>query len=261
MNPSVSVRVWDLPTRVFHWLLALSVLVAYVTGGERGTSFVIHVGAGHLILLLLLFRLVWGFIGSPHSRFGDFIFSARSIWNYVKGLARFRAGHFVGHNPLGGLMVLALLLLLLVIVGTGLSAAAARGYQAGSPLIAAMGSGSRAMGDLHETLGNLIIILAGIHVAAVLGHWLLARENLVRSMITGRKQLVPGTETKERPLASPARAGAVAVLVVLGALAVFSRFDAATLMTRPERPASEASDSANPSVADDSGDEPGETAD
>jgi cytochrome b len=261
VNPSVSVRVWDLPTRVFHWLLALSVLAAYVTGGERGTFFVIHVGAGHLILLLLLFRLFWGFIGSPHSRFADFVFSWRSIGSYVKDLARFRHRHFVGHNPLGGLMVLAMLMLLLATVGTGLSGAAARGYQAGSLLIAAMGRGSRALGELHETLGNLVIILAGIHVAAVFGHWLLARENLVRAMITGRKRIPPGTRVEERPLAGPARTGAVLALVSVAALVIFSRFDATTLMTRPDKPASVAGDSAGSSTAPDHGEEPAETAD
>ena len=129
--PRTYVRVWDLPTRVFHWLLAISVLVAYVTSGERSTAFVIHVGAGHLILLLLLFRLLWGFIGSPHSRFADFLYSWRSIRNYLLGIARLRPAKFVGHNPLGGLMVFAMFLLLLVIIVTGLSAAAARDIKQG----------------------------------------------------------------------------------------------------------------------------------
>jgi cytochrome b len=238
---TTSVRVWDLPTRVFHWLLALSVLVAYVTGGERGMAFVIHVGAGHLILLLLFFRVIWGFIGSPYSRFADFVYSWRSIRNYLKGVARLRPAHFVGHNPLGGLMVLAMFLLLLAIAFTGLSDAAARGYQAGSSLIAAMGNGNRALGELHETLGSLIMILAGVHVAAVLSHWILARENLVRAMITGRKRLAEGVALAERPFAGPFRLTAMALLVVLAAIGVFGRFDAPTLMTRPARPASEAS--------------------
>jgi cytochrome b len=236
---TTSVRVWDLPTRVFHWLLALSVLVAYVTGGERGTAFVIHVGAGHLILLLLFFRIVWGLIGSPYSRFADFVYSWQSIRSYLKDVARLRPAHFVGHNPLGGLMVLAMFLLLLAIIVTGLSDAAARGYQAGSSLIAAMGNGSRAMGELHESLGSFIMVLAGIHVAAVLGHWLLARENLVRAMITGRKQLVGGAAMAERPFAGPFRLATMALLVVLAAIGVFSRFDVPTLMTRPAVPANE----------------------
>jgi cytochrome b len=248
---NTSVRVWDLPTRVFHWLLALSVLVAYITGGERGMAFVIHVGAGHLIVLLLLFRILWGFIGSPHSRFADFVFSWRSIRNYLKDLARFKPSHFVGHNPLGGLMVLAMFLLLLAIIGTGLSNAAARGYQAGSPLIAAMGSGSRAMGDVHETLGSLIMILAGVHVAAVLGHWLLARENLVRAMITGRKRFAAGAAVIERPFAGPLRMGVMMVLVLGAALALFGQFDAATLMTRPAKPANEIGSSAAPAATAD----------
>jgi cytochrome b len=234
-----SIRVWDLPTRVFHWLLAISVLVAYITSGERGTAFVIHVGAGHLILLLLLFRLLWGFIGSPHSRFADFLYSWRSIRNYLVDIARLRPTHFVGHNPLGGLMVLAMFLLLLAIILTGLSSAAARGYQAGSPLIAAMGNGSRSWGEIHQTLGTLIMILAGVHVAAVLGHWLFARENLVRAMVTGRKRILTGTEMVERPFAGSLRMTAMIVLVLVGAVVLFGQFDVAILKTRPAKPISE----------------------
>jgi hypothetical protein len=136
-------------------------------------------------------------------------------------------------------MALAMFLLLLAIIFTGLSDAAARGYQAGSSLIAAMGDGSRAMGELHESLGSFIMVLAGIHVAAVLGHWLLARENLVRAMITGRKHLAEGVAMAERPLAGPFRLTAMALLVVLTAIGIFSRFDVATLMIRPAQPAGE----------------------
>lgn len=240
---TTSVRVWDLPTRIFHWLLALSVLVAYITGGERGTAFVIHVGAGHLILLLLFFRLLWGFIGSPYSRFADFVYSWRSTRDYLKDVVRLKPTHFVGHNPLGGLMVLAMFLLLLAIIVTGLSSAAAQGYQAGSPLIAAMGNGSRSWGEIHESIGSFIMVLAGVHVAAVLGHWLFARENLTRAMITGRKRIAAGMDMVERPFAGPVRMVAMIALVLIAALALFGQFDAATLMTRPAKPASDASSS------------------
>lgn len=236
-----SLRVWDLPTRIFHWLLALSVLLGYVTGGESGIMFALHVGVGHFILLLLLFRILWGVIGSPYSRFADFVYSWRSIRDYLKSLTRFRPVHFAGHNPLGGLMVLAMLLLLLAIIGSGLSAAAARGYQAGSPLIAATGSGSRRMGDIHQILGNVIMILAGVHVAAVLGHWLLARENLVRAMITGRKKLAAMTAADDRPFAGRNRLAIMAALVLLAAIGLFGQFDPTTLATRPTKPVSEAS--------------------
>jgi len=247
---NASVRVWDLPTRIFHWSLAASVLVAYITGGERGTAFVLHVAAGHLILLLLLFRILWGFIGSPYSRFADFVYSWRSTLNYLKDVARLRPTHFVGHNPLGGLMVLAMFLMLLALVGTGLSAAAARGYQAGAPLIAAMGSGSRAMGDIHEALGSLIMVLAGIHVAAVFAHWLFARENLVRAMITGRKTLAREAAAIDRPFASSARLAIMAVLVVIAAAGLFGQFDATILATRPTPSLSQTGEAASSDMAD-----------
>lgn len=237
----ISTPVWDLPTRVFHWLLAASVLVGYITGGERGTAFAVHVFVGHLIVLLILFRILWGFFGSPRSRFADFTYSWSKIRAYVRQMLRFRPGHYTGHNPLGGLMVLTMILVLVLLVVTGFAGAAARGYQAGSPLIAMMGAGSRAAGQLHELLGSLIMILAGIHVAAVFGHWLFTRDNLVRAMITGRKQLTATEAARERPLAGPVRVGAFALLVLLGAFGVMRGFDAQVLMSRPTIQSSEAS--------------------
>lgn len=230
---TIPTPIWDLPTRVFHWLLAASVATAYVTGGERGTMFAIHVGAGHLIVVLLLVRILWGFIGSPRSRFADFLYSWRSIRSYTAQLFRLSPPRFIGHNPLGSLMVFAMIAVLIAAIGTGLAGAAARGYQAGSPLIAMMGSGSRAAGELHEMLGSLIMILAGIHVAAVFFGWLLTGNNLVRAMVTGRKGLPAAEAARERPLASPIRAITLAIVTVAIAVGVARGLDAQVLTTRP----------------------------
>lgn len=237
---TTSTPVWDLPTRLFHWLLAASVIVAYVTGEEEGATFAIHVVAGHLILLLLLVRIVWALIGSPRSRFADFTYSWHSIREYAVQLLRLSPPRHTGHNPLGGLMVFAMVVLLAAVTWTGLASAAAKGYQAGSSLIAMMGAGSRDAGELHEMLGSLIMILAGIHVAAVFLHWLLTGDNLIRAMVTGRKQLPAAEAAKERPLAGPVRGIALAVFTIVAATGVMRGFDLQALMTRPAGQAGEA---------------------
>ncbi|MFZ5790867.1 MAG: cytochrome b/b6 domain-containing protein [Pseudomonadota bacterium] len=236
---TISTPVWDLPTRLFHWLLAASVIVAYLTGEDEGTIFAVHVVAGHLVLLLLLVRIVWGFIGSPRSRFTDFTYSWHSIREYATQLLRFSPPRHTGHNPLGGLMVFAMVVLLAAVTWTGLASAAAKGYQAGSSLIAMMGAGSRAAGELHETLGSLIMVLAGIHVLAVFLHWLLTGDNIIRAMITGRKHLPAAEAAKERPLAGPARGIALAVFTAVAAIGVMRGFDWQALVTRPAGEAGE----------------------
>ena len=108
-----AVLVWDLPTRIFHWALVIAVVVSYVTGGEEGSWFVVHTVSGYVVALLLLFRLIWGFWGSAHSRFSDFIYSLGSVGAYVGRLVRLEPPKYVGHNPLGGWMVVLLLVVLI----------------------------------------------------------------------------------------------------------------------------------------------------
>ena len=101
-----AVLVWDLPTRVFHWLLVLGVAVSYLTGGEEGWLFVVHTASGYLIAVLLLVRVIWGVIGSPRSRFRDFVYGRRVVADYVRGLLALRPARHTGHNPLGGWMII-----------------------------------------------------------------------------------------------------------------------------------------------------------
>src|SRR5512133_3410581 len=192
-----AVLVWDLPTRIFHWALVIAVVVSYVTGGEEGFWFVVHTVSGYVVALLLLFRLIWGFWGSAHSRFSDFIYSLGSVGACVRRLVRLEPPKFVGHNPLGGWMVVFLLVVLAANVITGLLSGEERGPGGLLlPLIAA--PGEEGLGGIHEVLANVIVVLAFLHILGVAADWLLTRENLLRAMITGKKML----EGKCRPRAA-----------------------------------------------------------
>jgi cytochrome b len=229
-----SVPVWDFPTRSFHWTLAVAVIASYLTGEEEGVWFVVHTLSGYTVALLLVFRLAWGFVGSAHSRFSDFVYSGRSVKNYAKQLLRFNPPRFVGHNPLGGWMVILMLVALAGTVVTGLFSG---GDDGGAgillPLIAA--PGGEGLAEVHEFFANFIMVLAAIHVLAVLVDWFLTKENLVKAMITGRKTLDETEAGEQRPLAGRWQGVAVAAVVaVLGAVLV-QQTDFGAMATAGER--------------------------
>jgi cytochrome b len=184
-TPPAAVRVWDLPTRLFHWGLALTVIGLLATGFQGIMEW--HFRLGYAALSLLLFRLIWGFIGGRWSRFSAFIPSPRAVIAHLQG--RSRPNQLVGHTPLGALSVFALLAILIAQVATGLVAddeIAASGpltrFVSGSVVSLASG--------WHTTLGKLIVIaLTVLHVLAVLFYVRVKRQNLVRPMIDGDKHL------------------------------------------------------------------------
>jgi cytochrome b len=121
-HPSkASVLVWDVPTRLFHWMLVFLVALAWVTGEAEGSLFVVHKLAGYGVAVLLVFRVIWGFAGSRHSRFSDFVRPWREVFAHIKGMLSLRPARTFGHNPLGGWMALVLLLVLAAQVTTGCS--------------------------------------------------------------------------------------------------------------------------------------------
>ncbi|MEQ1439699.1 cytochrome b/b6 domain-containing protein [Fontimonas sp. SYSU GA230001] len=178
-----SVLVWDLPTRVFHWLLALCFIGAYALA-EQDDWRLVHATLGFTFGALILFRAVWGLVGSRHARFSSFHYGPSAVWSYLRGLARGEPQHYTGHNPAGSWAIYALLALGL---GTALS-----GYAHLHEL------GGEFVGELHEVLGNATLALAVIHVLGVIVSSALHRENLARGMITGHKLGEPG-EAIERP--------------------------------------------------------------
>ncbi len=167
------VLVWDLPTRVFHGLLALSFLGAYVTGDSERWALV-HVTCGYTVLGLIVFRLAWGLAGTRYARFSEFLTGPSSVIRYLSGLVRGRPMHYVGHNPAGGLAIIALLLLGLM--------SAVSGWMVYDDI------GDDWLEELHETASSLMLAMVFIHIAGVLVSSRLHGENLVRSMIDGKKK-------------------------------------------------------------------------
>ncbi len=171
------ILVWDLPVRVFHWLLALSFAGAFLTAeSERYRD--VHVALGYTMLGLIAFRLLWAFAGSRYARLSSFAFGPRAVIAYLSSFATGRPAHYVGHNPAGSWAIYATVVLALV---TGAS-----GYA-----VYVAGDGSLA-GSLHEAAANAMLALVIVHIAGVAVSSLLHRENLVRAMITGYKSGNPG---------------------------------------------------------------------
>jgi cytochrome b len=164
--------VWDAPVRVFHWLLALSVLGAFVTA-ESERWRLVHATLGYSAGGLVAFRLLWGFIGTRHARFSSFVRGPAAVLRYLGSLVTSRPEHHVGHNPAGALAIVALLALTALV--------SASGHMVYADL------GGRWLESLHEFTGEAMMLLVGVHVGAVLLSSALHRENLVGSMLSGRK--------------------------------------------------------------------------
>lgn len=210
------VRVWDLPTRLFHWLLAVAVLSLVVTGKVGGDAITWHFRLGYLVMGLLLFRIVWGLVGGHWSRFASFVRSPSTVLRYLRGQTRPDEHLDVGHNPLGAGSVLALLLLLAVQVGTGLVADDEIANQ--GPLNRFV-SGATALSATawHKDFGQIIlIVLVVLHVAAIVFYRLKKGKDLVRPMLNGDKLLPPGVPASADTIGT--RLLAVAVAAAAAAL-------------------------------------------
>ncbi|ROZ78965.1 cytochrome b/b6 domain-containing protein [Ramlibacter sp. WS9] len=184
---SNKVRVWDLPTRLFHWALVACILASLISGYRGGDAMVWHARIGYTVLTLLLFRIVWGFVGGRWSRFASFLYSPGSVVNYLRGKAH--PDHLVGHNPLGAGSVFAMLAFLLAQLATGLI---------GDDEIAFTGpfnkfvetSKGLAATWYHKRIGQWVILgLVVLHIVAVLYYLWKKNDNLIKPMLHGDKQL------------------------------------------------------------------------
>ena len=164
--------VWDPFIRIFHWCTVGLVAVAFFSDADRP----LHDTAGYIVLALVLARLVWGIVGSPHARFVDFVASPWRILGYLRDLAAGRPRRYVGHNPAGGAMIIAMLGLLLITAGSGWLSETDAFF------------GISWVSHLHNRSAHLLLVLAVLHVAGVAVSSLLHRENLLVAMITGRKR-------------------------------------------------------------------------
>lgn len=187
-------RVWDLPTRLFHWLLAAGIGVAVVTGQIGGELIDWHGRSGLFILGLVIFRVVWGFIGAPTARFAHFVRGPAAILSYLRGEWR-----GIGHNPLGALAVLALLALTAVQVFSGLFANDDIAFQGPLADLVSKEWSDQSRG-LHALVFNGLIGVIGLHLAAIVFYTRVKRESLVKPMLTGWKEVAP----EVRPVVSEA---------------------------------------------------------
>ncbi|MCW9023314.1 MAG: cytochrome b/b6 domain-containing protein [Gammaproteobacteria bacterium] len=187
MSDTNQIKVWDLSVRIFHWSLVGAFFIAYLTEDDWLD---LHVFAGYTIAGLIVYRLLWGLIGTRHARFSDFIHPPRVVVTYLKDMATFHPQRYIGHNPAGGAMVVALLLSLLLTILTGLSVYGAK--EMAGPVAALFVGTPNFIGnvveELHEFFANFTLFLVGLHVAGVVLAGLQHRENLVHSMINGRKK-------------------------------------------------------------------------
>jgi cytochrome b len=190
------ILVWDLPTRAFHWLLAVSFAGAFLTAeSERYGD--VHVMFGHTVLGLVAFRLIWGLVGTRYARFWSFAYGPRRVLTYVKSLLRRSPQHYLGHNPAASWAIFALLALSAL--------AGASGYATYN------GIGGHWMGEVHEALANMLLGVVMVHIAGVLVSSVLHRENLVGSMLNGYKHgAAGGIRTRHRVIGA-ALAAAVAL--------------------------------------------------
>ena len=188
MSRSDPQRVWDLPTRLFHWALTILVVFQYVTGQFGLLDMSWHIRGGYAVLTLLVFRLLWGFAGSQTSRFGGFVRSPRAVMRYLRERFAGDTRPSAGHNPLGGWSVLALLLCIAVQVTTGLFASDDIAVE--GPFAAHVPARwVRLATQIHGWNENVLLILIALHVVAVLLYLLLAREDLITPMVSGRKRV------------------------------------------------------------------------
>lgn len=177
----VNVKVWDLPLRLFHWLLVAAIAIAFLSSEEDSVLNQWHVVSGWVAGILVVFRLAWGFVGGEHSRFANFIRPSR-VAEHITGLLSGRGKATLGHNPLGGISVVILLALIVVTVWTG-------------------AFGGSAAENFHELIAWTLLAFVGLHIVAVVIMSFLERENLIRAMITGKKQADrhPGALDARRP--------------------------------------------------------------
>ena len=176
-----TILVWDVPTRVFHWLLVISFAGAWFTSESERLQ-MIHYAFGYSAVALVLFRLVWGFIGTKYARFSQFVRGPKEMVEHVRGLLSNHQHAAPGHNPVGGIVMVGLMLLILLIGLTG--------YWGVKEFLGDF------MSEAHEAVASLALGLVIIHIAAAIMMSLLQKENLVRSMVNGKKQGLPEQSIK-----------------------------------------------------------------
>lgn len=229
-EPTKKVKVWDGATRLFHWALVLFIGLSYLTGEFGGFDFTmpgsgkmvpnldIHMWSGLTILALVLFRVMWGFIGSDTARFSDFVSGPGAMIDYLKNLMKRSAKFVAGHNPVGGVVVIVMLVLLLIQAGTGLFAKEDDFFGNSGPLNSLVSEDTaKILTSRHKQVWGYIELLVIIHIAANILYWLVLKQNLIIAMFTGKKDAPANASVPELRFVAPARA-VITILVAAAAV-------------------------------------------
>jgi cytochrome b len=191
-----AVRVWDIPVRLFHWVLVALIVLSFTTAQIGGNAMRVHELSGFTILTLVLFRVLWGLFGSTYARFADFVRGPAHALGYARALAAGRASFYAGHNPLGGWMIVAILLCLLIQAGTGLFAN--DDIMTEGPLYPWVSKQtSDLLSRIHQINFYVLLTLITLHVAAALYYLWGKRENLILPLFSGRKQVPDALQLEE----------------------------------------------------------------
>lgn len=211
------VRIWDLPTRLFHWGLVALVAFAWVSAELGGSLMDWHMRAGYAVLALVLFRLIWGVIGSRTARFASFVRGPGAVLAYLRTMLRPDAPHHLGHNPAGGAMILVLLAVLALQGGTGLFAT--DDILTEGPLVRHVSSATASLlTGIHEANFTLLLALVALHVGAALFYLIIKHDNLIRPMITGRRA-VPAAQVPADDGIAPLGRAVLAFAIAASAVA------------------------------------------
>lgn len=209
------VLIWDLPTRLFHWLLAAGFSIAAVIAlllGDDSSLFPYHSIIGLTLAIMVALRLVWGLVGTRFARFTSFAFGPTAVLAYLTGVARGTGSRHIGHNPASAYAIYTMLGLIIALAATGIM----------------MGTGNESVKDIHEFLAYAMLAVVGVHVLGVIVHTIRFKENITASMIHGRKHADAALAiSSARPI------GAAVFLVMTGAftLSLLTRYDPATQQT------------------------------
>lgn len=189
------IKVWDLFVRIFHWTVVVSFFIAYITEDE---VMWLHELAGYTILVFVIARVVWGVIGTRYARFSNFIYKPSTVKQYFKDSLHFKSKRYLGHNPVGGVMVILLLVMLVLTSWSGMEAEGISLFADNAFNIEIVKSaiadddhengGSEVWEEIHEFFANATLFLVFLHVAGVIFSSIVHGENLVRSMMTGYKR-------------------------------------------------------------------------
>lgn len=186
-------RIWDLPTRLFHWTLVALIAFSWWSAEEEHLDW--HIWSGLAVLSLLIFRLLWGLVGSSTARFANFVRGPRQVLAYLRDMKGWKP---IGHSPLGALSVIGMLGAIAVQLGLGLFAIDDDGLYEGPLAYLVSLDAAEEIADLHEDWFDVLLVLIGLHLAAILFYRLVLRKKLIGAMITGSGAAEPGAEPMRR---------------------------------------------------------------